>query len=372
MEPKELSFTGGTANYGARKAQVHIIRAGDMVADMYLVFDLSALAGDGTNPYVPGDARFTNDVGRALIDECRLDIGGVIYDTKQSEYMHVWEELSQDEERRLGRLTGSSKTTADLFDWAKESQKIYVPIQFWFCDEYAQALPLVGLYQHDVRVEFAFRQKANLIIKGSGGNPYVIANETGGQITNMLLLVEYVFLENAERNYFARGTHKYMISQVQYLGSSSVPAGSSTLTIGLNFNHPTSELIWVFRSASNTAAFEYFVFTGEELQQDTFKTMRLLLNNSERFTVRDPHFFRQITNRRHHTKIPLKHIYTYPFALHPEAMDPSGNINLSRIDTTQMKFTFSSALTEAYEIHVWGRNSNSAKVERGLSKLFYA
>ena len=94
MEPKELSFTGGTADFGARKAQVQITRSGDMIAEMWLVFDLSAIAGDTTNPYVPGDVRFTNDIGRALIEEVRLDIGGVIYDTKQSEYLHLWEVLA--------------------------------------------------------------------------------------------------------------------------------------------------------------------------------------------------------------------------------------------------------------------------------------
>ena len=373
MEPKELSFTGGTADFGARKAQVQIIRSGDLVADMWLVFDLAAIAGDGVNAYVPGDVRFTNDIGRALIEEVRLDIGGVIYDTKQSEFLHLWEELVSNDEQQLNRLTGKSKSTADLFDWAKETQKIYVPIMFWFTEDYAQALPLVGLYQHDVRVEFVFRTKITLLVAGSGVT-YAVATETGGQISNMILLVEYVFLENAERNYFARGSHKYMIGQVQYLGSTSVAAGVSTLSVDLNFNHPTSELIWVFRSDANVGSpnFDYFIFTGEEVQDDAFSSMRLLLNNSERFTVRDPHFFRQVTNRRHHTRIPDKHIYTYPFALHPEQTDPSGHINFSRIDNTQMRFIFSSALSAGYELHIWARSLNWAKIERGLSKLFYA
>jgi len=257
-------------------------------------------------------------------------------------------------------------------DWAKEQQFLYIPISFWFTDDYAQALPLVGLYQHDVRIDFQFRVKADLIIASDSLATYTVANETGGLISDMTLMVEYVFLENNERNYFARGSHKYMISQVQYLGMNTIKGGNTTASFTVTFNHPTQELIWVFRTVANTAAKEWFNFSGlEPLQDDAFLTNRLLLNSSDRYSARDPHYFRQVVPKRVHSRIPDKQIYVYSFALHPEQIDPSGSINFSRIDNTEMRFTLTDPVNDI-EFHLWGRSINWFKVERGLGKLFYA
>ena len=60
IEPHELAFEPNTVGYG-KTAKITITRSGDLVSDLWLVFELSALNGGA------GDARFTNDVGRALI-----------------------------------------------------------------------------------------------------------------------------------------------------------------------------------------------------------------------------------------------------------------------------------------------------------------
>lgn len=375
MEPREVAFTG-TAGYGSRKAAVQIIRSGDMLCDMYLMYDIAPFVGDGTNAYVAGDVRFTNDVGRAFIDTVAIDIGGVIYDTKQGEFIHIWEELTVRKELHCNRLTGKSESVADLFDWGKGVQRIYTPISFWFTDDYAQALPLVGLYQHDVRIEFQFKALAALTIPATGVT-YINASEIGAGITNLVLVCEYVFLENNERNYFARGSHKYMITQLQYSGLTSVTSSNTTANVTVNFNHPTQELIWVFRDVANVTApiLEYFDFAGLAVdglvEGDTFLTNRLLLNSSERYAPRDPHYFRQVTTKRVHSRIPNKHIYVYSFALHPEQIEPSGSINFSRIDNTEMRFT-RAATTNNVEFHLWARSINWMKIERGMGKLFYA
>ena len=89
--------------------------------------------------------------------------------------------------------------------------------------------------------------------------------------------------------------------------------------------------------------------------------------------ARDPHYFRQVTPKRVHSRIPEKHIYMYSFALHPEQIDPSGTINFSRIDNTEMRFTLTApGAGNTIEFHLWARSINWMKIERGLGKLFYA
>lgn len=368
MEPKELQFSSGTADYGAT-GTVKIDRQGDMISESLLVFEVAAL-NDGYH--------FTNDLGRALISKVAVNIGGVIYDTRQGEYMHIWEEISQTPEQVLGEITLNAKNTAQLQDWAPVPHKLYVPIRFWFTDAYSNSLPLVALFQHDVQLEFKFRTFAELVVAEAGFDAPTNAGDNGGALTNMVLLVEYVFLENNERNYFARGTHKYMIEQVQFVGTTSLSAGVLTSNIDLHFNHPTNELIWASRKASNGGANkDYFNFDGDEVEpflNDSFASNRLLLNNSDRWEARDPIYFRGIMPHRVHTKIPEKRVYCYAFALHPEqsGTEPSGNINFSRIDSSQFRFTYTVGLTENYDFFLWARSVNWLKVERGLSKLYFA
>jgi hypothetical protein len=373
IEPQELQFLDPSNNdyYGERHT-VTLKRQGDLVTDMWLVIDIGA----GVPGPLGAGYRFTNDIGRALLEEVQVRIGGVQYDTRFSEYIHASEELSTPEEQQLRKLTGKSESPVELEAWSGEVQRLYVPINFWFTQAYSNALPLVGLYQHDVQLLFTFRSYTDLVITTTAATDAVDVVTNGGDLT-MALMVEYVFLENNERNYFARNTHKYMIEQIQHPGDLTIASGKSTYIVDLNLSHPTSELLWMFRKTSNTTAKEYFNFEGDQAapySADTFTAMRLLLNNAERWPDKDPLYFRGVTPHRHHTRIPHKQIYTYSFALYPEksCTEPSGSINFSRIDFARMIFTFATTLPEAYTFLLFARSTNWIKIERGLSKIYYA
>lgn len=376
LEPKEITSSSGGSGFG-NKQSFQLKREGDLVADMWMVFDLSECSTGW---------RWTNDIGRAAIQEAQLKIGGVVFDCRFSEYTHAYEELTVPDELHLNELSGKSEVDADLETWGQRPQRIYAPVRFWFTESYSNALPLVGLYQHDATVEITWRSVGNVTHQFAPGNA---AATTGGLavMSKIHLLVEFAFLENNERNYFARGTHKYMINQVQHIGTSAMTENKLNFNVDLNYNHPTSQLLWFFRANIYDAGAgdlvlgveadtnNYFRFIGTEpapYVNDWFTTMRLMLNNTERFSVRDPLYFRKVQPRRHHTRIPRKHIYSYSFALHPEqaGRDPSGHINFSRIDNSQIRFVNTENL--AGSLFVYAESVNWLKIERGLAKLFYA
>ncbi len=369
VQPITLQFDeNSTSQYYGETHKIGIKRLGDMVTDLWLVIDIA------NNPLDPG-YRFTNDFGRALIEHVKFEIGGVLYDTRFGEYMHINEELSEPNELHLNKLTGKSESLTDLDNWATQPQRLYVPIRFWFTDAYSNALPLVGLYAHDIQLIFTFRPYTDVVITTTAAVD-AVQGTNGGELS-MSLLAEYVFLENNERNHFARSTHKYMIEQIQHPGEFTIAAGKAMYMLDLTFSHPTSEIIWIFRKASNTAAKEYFNFEGEELaphDADAFSALQLLLNNAQRWGTRGPLYFRGRQAKRHHSRIPTKQIYTYSFGLFPEksCAEPSGSINFSRIDFSRMEFTFTSPLTEKLDLFIFARSVNWMKVERGIAKLYYA
>jgi hypothetical protein len=191
----------------------------------------------------------------------------------------------------------------------------------------------------------------------------------------MYLLAETVYLDDAERDYFADTQQKYVITQNQFIGATTILAGTKAQSIPIIFNHPCKELIVVFRKQSNTDLLNYFNFSGEETGKydgEAFKSMLLKLNGNERFEKQDPLYFRVIQNRQHHARVPEKHVYTYSFALWPEDPNPSGSINFSRIDNTHLAFEFTNALLDNTDVFIYTRNINVSTIGSGVQLLRYA
>jgi hypothetical protein len=360
QEPKEIQFTN-TATYG-RTANATIPRSADLLAKLYLVIDLGNLAGGVGGSGV----HFVEDVGRAIIESVVLEAGSVQYDVLWPEFMHAWEELSMLSERHLGRLTGKAVTAATLQTWAKNTQRLYIPLEFFFHRDYSSAIPLISLHLTDLKIKLKLKAGLDII------NPaYTYVPATDALLNDVFLLGEFIYLDDAERDLFARTQHTYLITQHQRL-IHSVAAAATTTSIPIHFNHPTKEFIIVNRTTANTAAKNWFNFSGQEVGQyagEAFATLAITLNSNDRVKARDPLYYRILQPAEYHSRIPDKHIYVYSIAIAPESAGPSGSLNLSRIENTRLELTFGAALPASTEIYVFARSINVIKVFSGVSSL---
>jgi hypothetical protein len=365
LEPKDIEFQG-QVNWN-RTCTATIARQADLICKLWLVVRLGAL--DSGN----GRAYYTEDIGRAFYDDLKIDVGAVNFDRLYGELEHALEELNECKERQLGMLTGKSSSVTELVEAAKAEQLLYIPLNFWFNNDYGQSLPIVSLHMTEVKVQIKLKKLADVVVAVTGSG-YTGPTSGEGDI-QMNLMAEYVFLDDPERDWFADNTHKYLISQNQFYGSHTISAGVTEAKVDLTFNHPSKELIFLFRKASNLAAKQYFNFSGEEnapYLDEAFKTMTIKLNGSERFQKRDPLYFRKIQARQHHARIPDKHVYLYSFALFPMDGNPSGSINMSRIDRTTILFEFTTALSENYELLIYDRSINVISINNGSCTVRYA
>lgn len=362
QEPKEVQFQN-VADYN-RTATATIPRSADLLARLYLVIDLGNLNAGA------GGAAYVDDVGRAILDTVVLEAGSVQFDCLYPEYLHAWEELSVLSERQLGRLTGKSQVPATLQTWAQNQQRLYIPLEFYFQRDYAKAVPLITLHLTDLKVKVKLKTKAEII----NSSPAYAVTATDALINDMFLLGEFIFLDDAERDTFARSKHKYLITQVQR-SIHSVAAGATSHNASLSFNHPVKEFMVINRTLANTAANNWFVWTGQEVGQyagEAFATMALTLNNNIRVKALDPLYYRVLQPAEHHTRIPNKHVYVYSLAIAPEASAPTGSLNLSRIETTRLEFTFGAALPAATEFYIFVRSINIVRAAAGVLSLRWA
>jgi hypothetical protein len=237
-------------------------------------------------------------------------------------------------------------------------------------------------------------------------------------LTDVSLWVDYIFLDTDERRRFAQLSHEYLIEQLQFTGTETL-ANATTTRVKLNFNHPCKELIWVAKpnnyrkkaswynytdkdlvdvtkalidasrptpinintfSASNyMAGFNLIGTTGIPLGSTPFKDTILQLNGNDRFSVREGTYFSHVQPFQHHTNIPSNPgINVYSFALKPEDHQPSGTLNMSRIDTATLMVTTKSVKNAADDaviydgINIYAVNYNVLRILSGMGGLAYS
>lgn len=230
---------------------------------------------------------------------------------------------------------------------------LYVPLQFWFCRNPGLALPLIALQYHEVKFNLQFATLDHVSVGTISNSPTL----------NASLYVDYIYLDTDERRQFAQVQHEYLIEQLQFTGAESVSGSSYKSKLALN--HPCKELVWVVHQAANQPS----DFADNETEH-TVLDAKLQLNGQDRFSTRPGSYFNLVQPYQHHTRIPSVGIYVYSFALNPEAHQPSGTVNMSRIDNATLQLSLAS-LTDA-SLHVYAVNYNVLRVMAGMGGLAYS
>ena len=235
VEPIQQTWNGA-GDFG-RSVTCNINRNGDLITNMYIVVTLKDLTNEPTYP-VPWS--YVHRLGHAMIDYCKIEIGGSLIDQHYGDWLNVWYELTH----KIGQESGYAKMIGDIPNLTTISSTgtrpytMYVPLIFWFNRNNGLALPLIALQYHDVRITLKFVDADNLVNFVGTQKPTLPSTLMG----DTYLLIDYVYLDSEERKRFAQASHEYLIEQLQFTGSESLAAVSNKYR--LNFNHPCKYLIW--------------------------------------------------------------------------------------------------------------------------------
>ena len=104
---------------------------------------------------------WTNNTGHAYIKECSVEIGGQEIDKHTSEWLDIYNELTDHDESEWIGLNKHAAKNAFLKSNAATSTaalKLYIPLKFWFCRNPGLALPLIALQYHEVKVKLTLRK----------------------------------------------------------------------------------------------------------------------------------------------------------------------------------------------------------------------
>lgn len=341
-ESIEQSLTGHV-NFGQR-VTCTVSRNGDLIHSVYLQVELPTLNNT--------DSSWVENVGHVLIDEVTIEVGGQIIDKQYGDWLQVWNELTQTSEKAAGydKMIGASL--------GRTGGMLFIPFQFWFCRNIGLALPLIALQYHEIKFNILFRSATDCYF----------GSATNAEITNASLYVDYIYLDTEERKHFAGNPHEYLVEQLQFTGSETYD--TTLIRSKLAFNHPCKEIIWTLQTEDRETAKEWTNYSNNGNGEQTVFDATLQLNGHERFSKRRGEYFNLVQPYQHHTAVPSAGIYVYSFALQPEEHQPSGTINMSRIDSASLLLNTNT--TGNYKLRVYATNYNVFRVVSGMGGLAFS
>ena len=141
-------------------AKCKIDRNGDLMHDIYLIYDLPALFSYKEEP-----VGWSDNVGNDLIYTATITVGGVKLDMKYGRWLTIWNELtlSDSKLKSYHEIIGNtiySKYSGFYYLPKNEenttlvvpSKRLYIPLGFWFCTNPGLSIPLIALQYTEIYI----------------------------------------------------------------------------------------------------------------------------------------------------------------------------------------------------------------------------
>jgi hypothetical protein len=306
-----------------------------------------------------------DSLGYAIFKEpIELEVGGVVVDKLYPRFLDIWDEFSN-ADKQLGKylmLLKSDNYRSTIYN-AKKEVDLMIPLDFWFTKQYNLSLPLLSMYNQDIRVNFKFND-FNKLVNYDGNDP------TSTPILDSNVIAEYIFLDDSIVDSFQKQKHQYIIEQIQYNGDEIIPANIGLHNTALKFNHPVKELFFAAAQKSNIDSNNHFVYSDDN-ENPLITDAALLLEGKRRFEQLPEIIYRTTFPAQVHSTIPMKYVYCMPFSINPEDNQPTGSLNMSTFNDVVMSLKIKPNNSECY-LYVYAVNYNVVTIENGTLTIEFA
>jgi len=341
------------------------------------------------------DVAWIHQIGFYIFKKIEFKAQSQLLDTQYPQYLDLWTRLSVDASKREGfndligeinfhnRLIDNHAARIGVFsDNAPQVRKntkpqirLLVPLYFWWCLDYSQAIPIGVLMYVNLQVWIEFRTVTECYVSSAA-----LASQPS--IIDVKLYVDYVFLDDAARNRIARDAAFYVFKQTQHPGPISVD--STTVSYRLPFVMPVCHLMLAVQEddavAPNVRRYDWYDrYNGnpDNLPDEPIELLEIKLSSQRRLEPRGYLYHCRYQPYKHHTSIPsTRGLYAYSFALHPEQSDASGAANFSRSENNYVVLTFNNSGGNGIGPHtgtlyIFATNYNYLYIESGFLTMLY-
>lgn len=348
-----------------KKTTLIIPRKADLLSKLVLELKLPSL---GPN------ISWINGTGHSIIKEVGIEIGGVKIDSQTGEFMDILSHIELPEAKKWGYYKMIAKHEFyNRFSQTTETT-LFIPLQFWFCRHISQALPLVGLQYHEIKITLELREFNQSWYSGPTmtDTPQSLLNINGQ------LHCDFIYLSNQERKYFATQEQRYLIEQIQIYDGNGVGRNTVNDNINVFFNHPIKELFWIYKADAISETNDWLNFSKtlnyietHQEPQEPIKACQWKINGHELMEEKSGSYFRLVNPYRYYNRIPDNYIYVHSFSMEPHRFQPSGHLNFSMLDSVVLSLTFTDNIPDG-SVTIYARNYNILEIKQGQAALLYS
>ena len=193
------------------------------------------------------------------------------------------------------------------------------------------------------------------------------------QITSSLL-VDCIYLDNEERNYYSNNNHNYLINIPQYNYFYDII--NNNLSLKLNFTNLSKELIWVCK-LNYLKKFDLFNYTNNyDENKETLIISTFIKNNYITIASLDSLFISDILYPYYYySKIPDTGINLYSFCVNNNKdIQPNGHLNLIKLTDLKLDLKFKNdkfLINNEISIIVINNTYNILKIDNGICSLLF-
>ena len=325
---------------------IRLEKKGDLINYMYLI------ARDSTGALIPG-INWTN-----VIDKVELLVGGQIVDTQDITWMTSVEAVTGAQnfsQRYLNNGTGPTNITNG-----------FLPLKFFFCKDWNVSLPLVALQYHDVelRITWSTSLSSSTLSVFNGTTTAATAYSS----FQYEAWTNFVYLDQAEREYFANTPMDLLITQMN-----RIPIATGNMQ-ELALAHPIKFLAFQSNNYTNSYGVGTTQIPAVNYQ---FKTQ---INGVDIGDSRS--MFQWIdVPQYYHTPYGYNHaqatanVALISYCLDTSKLQPTGTLNFSRIDTYRIVAPAGvslSTLSGAAGNYFYAINYNVLRIKDGMAGQLYS
>ena len=362
-------------------------------------------------------------LGHFIINKIEVKIGDQVIDTHYGSWLNVWYELTKKKGHIRGydHLIGHKKQLFEFNNKIKPKHIMYIPLQFWFCEDSGLYIPLIALHHSQVYINVILRKLEDVAYWEKDTELYIKNNNKLVKWDRKLkcnILSQYIYLDEKERHNYAKGKHEYLIHQLQYDTEEVITPKIERM---LYFNNPCKEFIWNVQlnkfidGSLENGEKQWYNYTVDKYNYDyDFTKMsdtefdfiinnKILYKYNKKSFVNTPlsvakqsqiktmgkprivsryldgyfdnNYLSNVQSYQSHSHTPALGTNLYSFSFYPELIQPSGTINMTKIDDSYILSNIESEINSKKDwgkIHIYTRNYNVLRVMSGLSGLAYS
>jgi hypothetical protein len=348
MSPERQLIQGNPS--AGNISTIRFEKKGDLINYVYLT------AKDTTGAVIP------NIDWTKVIDKIELLIGGQIVDTQDITWMTKIEPIT-------GAQNYSQRYLESNSAGPKNSVAGFLPLKFFFCKDWNVSLPLVALQYHDVELRITWSTSLS-------SSTLSVFNGTTTTATSYAAFqyeawTNFVYLDQAEREYFANTPMDLLITQIN-----RIPIGTQNMQ-ELALAHPIKFL--AFSSNNYTSA-----YTGAtSALPPTNYQFKTQINGVDVGDSRSmlqwidvPQYFHTPFGYVHGNGTPAAApVALISYCLDTSKLQPTGTLNFSRIDTYRIVAPAGvslSTLSGAAGNYFYAMNYNVLRIKDGMAGQLYS